>query len=52
MSGLYIKSSQLSVSGVIKRLKKAVIDNRFGILHIFDIKQTLADRGMPDIRNL
>ncbi|BBB23659.1 conserved hypothetical protein [Isorropodon fossajaponicum endosymbiont JTNG4] len=43
MSNLYIKSSQLSVGEVIEKLKQAVIDNQFGILHVFDIKQTLAE---------
>lgn len=45
MSNLYIKSSQLGVSEVIEKLKQAVINNQFGILHAFDIKQTLANKG-------
>ncbi len=45
MSDLYIKSSQLSVSEVIEKLKQAVTDNQFGILHVFDIRQILADKG-------
>ncbi len=45
MSNVYIKSSQLSIGEVIEKLKQAVIDNQFGILHVFDIKQTLADKG-------
>ncbi|MBW5290493.1 MAG: hypothetical protein Rsou_1638 [Candidatus Ruthia sp. Asou_11_S2] len=40
---IYIKSSQLSVGEVIEKLKRAVIDNQFGILHVFDIKQILAE---------
>ncbi len=45
MSNLYIRNSQLSVDEVIKRLKEAVPNNQFGILHSYDIKQTLADKG-------
>ncbi|QKQ24655.1 DUF302 domain-containing protein [Candidatus Ruthia endofausta] len=45
MPDIYIKNSQLSVSEVIEKFKQAVTDNQFGILHVFDIKQTLADKG-------
>jgi uncharacterized protein (DUF302 family) len=45
MSDLIIKESQLSVEAVIEKLKKAVVDNQFGILHAYDIQQTLADKG-------
>lgn len=45
MSDLYIKSSQLSVEAVIEKLKQAVPDNQFGILHCYDIKQILATKG-------
>lgn len=45
MSDTYIKSSQLSVDEVIEKLKEAVPNNQFGILHSYDIKQTLAGKG-------
>ncbi|MCH9645736.1 MAG: DUF302 domain-containing protein [Proteobacteria bacterium] len=45
MPDLYIKDSQLSVDEVIKKLKEAVPNNKFGILHSYDIKQTLAGKG-------
>ncbi|WP_428086856.1 DUF302 domain-containing protein [Candidatus Thioglobus sp.] len=45
MSDLIIKDSQLSVEAVIEKLKAAVPNNKFGILHAYNIKQTLADKG-------
>lgn len=45
MPDLYIKDSQLSVDEVIEKLKEAVPNNKFGILHSYDIKQTLAGKG-------
>jgi uncharacterized protein (DUF302 family) len=45
MSDLIIKNSQLSVEEVIEKLKEAVPNNKFGILHSYDIKQTLAGKG-------
>ncbi|TEU26776.1 MAG: DUF302 domain-containing protein, partial [Gammaproteobacteria bacterium] len=45
MSDLYIQDSQLSVEEVIENLKEAVPNNQFGILHSYDIKQTLAGKG-------
>lgn len=45
MSDLYIQSSQLNVDEVIEKLKEAVPNNQFGILHSYDIKQTLANKG-------
>jgi uncharacterized protein (DUF302 family) len=45
MSDLYIKESKLSVCAVVEKLQKAVPDNKFGILHSYDIKQTLANKG-------
>lgn len=45
MPDLIIKDSQLSVEEVIEKLKEAVPNNKFGILHSYDIKQTLASKG-------
>ncbi len=45
MSDIYIKDSQLSVDKVIEKIKEAVPNNQFGILHSYDIKQTLAGKG-------
>lgn len=45
MPDLIIKDSQLSVEEVIEKLKEAVPNNKFGILHSYDIKQTLAGKG-------
>ncbi len=45
MSDIYIKGSQLSVDEVIEKIKEAVPNNQFGILHSYDIKQTLAAKG-------
>jgi uncharacterized protein (DUF302 family) len=45
MSDLIIKNSQLSVDEVIEKLKEAVPNNKFGILHSYDIKQILASKG-------
>lgn len=45
MSDSYIQTSQLSVDEVIEKLKEAVPNNQFGILHSYDIKQTLANKG-------
>ena len=45
MPDLIIKDSQLSVEEVIEKLKEAVPNNKFGILHSYDIKQTLALKG-------
>ena len=45
MPDLIIKDSQLSVEKVIEKLKEAVPNNKFGILHSYDIKQTLAGKG-------
>ena len=45
MPDLIIKDSQLSVEVVIEKLKEAVPNNKFGILHSYDIKQTLASKG-------
>ncbi|MEJ6558938.1 MAG: DUF302 domain-containing protein [Candidatus Thioglobus sp.] len=45
MPDLIIKDSQLSVEEVIEKLKEAVPNYKFGILHSYDIKQTLASKG-------
>ena len=45
MPDLIIKDSQLSVEEVIEKLKEAVPNNKFGILHSYDIKQTQAGKG-------
>ncbi len=45
MSDTYIKDSQLSVSAVIQKLKVAVPNHQLGILHTYDIQQTLAGKG-------
>jgi uncharacterized protein (DUF302 family) len=45
MSDLYIKDSSLGINEVIEKLKEAVPNNQFGILHSYDIKQTLAGKG-------
>jgi len=45
MSDLYIQDSQLSVDEVVENLKEAVPNNQFEILHSYDIKQTLANKG-------
>lgn len=44
-SHLIVKDSQLGVEEVIEKLKEAVLNNKFGILHSYDIKQTLAGKG-------
>ncbi len=45
MSDLYIQDSHLSIDEVIEKIKEAVPNNKFGILHSYDIKQTLENKG-------
>ena len=43
----YIAESDKSVANAATDLQDAVARNGFGVLHVFDLKQTLAQKGSP-----
>ncbi|HSG64194.1 MAG TPA: DUF302 domain-containing protein [Gammaproteobacteria bacterium] len=43
----YIANSSKSVAEAATDLEAAVKRNGFGVLHVYDLKQTLADKGAP-----
>jgi len=42
----YIVNTQKSVQQAVEDLQQAVVDHKFGVLHIHNIKQTLANKGI------
>lgn len=42
----YIVSTEKSVQQAVADLQQAVADNKFGVLHTYDIKQTLNNKGV------
>jgi len=42
----YIVTTEKSVQQAVEDLQQAVVDHKFGVLHIHNIKQTLANKGI------
>lgn len=43
----YVVTTEKSVDQAVTDLEKAVADNKFGVLHIHNIKETLNKKGVP-----
>ncbi len=42
----YIRETEKSVGHALENLKASVARNNFGVLHVYDLKATLADKGV------
>ena len=42
----YIRDTEKSVAEALEDLKASVADNGFGVLHVYDLKATLAGKGV------
>ena len=47
MDQVVVIESQKAIDDVCRALERAVVENRFGVLHVHDLGKTLAAKGFP-----